>query len=639
MSNPNKKIIFGDDAANVLTGANHAEIIFGHGGNDAISGWGGKDLTFGGLGNDVLNGGRGNDRLFGEAGNDTLVGERGNDHLLGGEGNDLLLGASGNDHLDGGAGADIFLVSKGGGVDRIENFTAEDKIDLGAFRFASAQEAIDAFEQKGPNAVLELGEGNKLVLTNTRVADLTAEQFDVSPYLVPTDADPATPEIDSKVSFVPVMTVGDRVGDYTMAGLPDGLGAFDNGDGTFTVLMNHEIAAADGAVHDHGFAGAFVSKLVIDKESLEVLEGSDLIQHAFEYDPATGGYAALDDAFNRFCSADLARESAFYNQATGLGYNGGRLFLNGEEGGTEGRAFAHIASGDEEGNSYELAWLGNLAYENVVANPGSGDKTVVAATDDGQNGQVYFYFGDKKATGSAIDRAGLTGGSLYGLQVAELDTLAANNNESDGTTLGGDFQSAFTLVNLGDVSALDGAALDATSETLGVTSFLRPEDGAWDTIDPNRFYFVTTDGFGRPSRLWAADFNDASDPSRGGTISMLLDGTEGQQMFDNMTVGRDGKLILSEDVGNQDHLGKVWEYVPSTDTLTQLAQHDSNRFAPGGDFFLTRDEESSGVIDISEILGSDTRNAYLIDVQAHFSLGGELVQGGQLLVMYQDQIA
>ena len=25
--------------------------------------------------------------------------------------------------------------------------------------------------------------------------------------------------------------------------------------------------------------------------------------------------------------------------------------------------------------------------------------------------------------------------------------------------------------------------------------FLRPEDGAWDTQDPNRFYFVTTDRF------------------------------------------------------------------------------------------------------------------------------------------------
>ncbi|WP_395709641.1 hypothetical protein [Reyranella sp.] len=42
------------------------------------------------------------------------------------------------------------------------------------------------------------------------------------------------------------------------------------------------------------------------------------------------------------------------------------------------------------------------------------------------------------------------------------------------------------------------------------------------------------------------------------------------------------------------------------------------------------------MIDVSHILGDDTRDAYLIDLQAHYNLGGELVQGGQLMVMYQD---
>lgn len=42
------------------------------------------------------------------------------------------------------------------------------------------------------------------------------------------------------------------------------------------------------------------------------------------------------------------------------------------------------------------------------------------------------------------------------------------------------------------------------------------------------------------------------------------------------------------------------------------------------------------MIDVSHILGDDTRDAYLIDLQAHYNLGGELAQGGQLMVMYQD---
>ena len=52
---------------------------------------------------------------------------------------------------------------------------------------------------------------------------------------------------------------------YKMAGIPDGLGAFDNGNGTFTVLMNHEINGL-GVKRAHGSKGAFVSKWVIKKK-------------------------------------------------------------------------------------------------------------------------------------------------------------------------------------------------------------------------------------------------------------------------------------------------------------------------------------------------------------------------------------
>jgi hypothetical protein len=172
-----------------------------------------------------------------------------------------------------------------------------------------------------------------------------------------------------------------------MAGIPDGLGAFDNGNGTFTVLMNRELSPNEGAVHDHGATGAFVSKLVIDKATLEVKSGSDLIQHVFLYDPATGSYfdpVADGDlstpafAFDRLCSADLPAESALYNPASGSGYSGGRILLNGEEDGPPfsthyGLAFAHFASGPLAGQSYELPGLGKLAHENVVDSPYTGD--------------------------------------------------------------------------------------------------------------------------------------------------------------------------------------------------------------------------------------------------------------------------
>src|SRR5262249_39069362 len=158
--------------------------------------------------------------------------------------------------------------------------------------------------------------------------------------------------------------------------------------------------AGQGVVRDHGSTGAFVSTLTIDKTTLEVTAGHDLIQHVHQYNAATNTFFEATTAFDRLCSADLADHSAFYNAETGLRYNVGRLFLDGEESGTTGRAFAHIASGSEAGHSYELAYLGNMAYENLLANTGTGNTTVVAATDDGLNGQVYFYFGQKQATGN-----------------------------------------------------------------------------------------------------------------------------------------------------------------------------------------------------------------------------------------------
>ena len=56
--------------------------------------------------------------------------------------------------------------------------------------------------------------------------------------------------------------------------------------------------------------------------------------------------------------------------------------------------------------------------------------------------------------------------------------------------------------------------------------------------------------------------------------------------------------------------------IPS-DTLELVAEHDPDRFAPGGADFLTNDEESSGVIPAFDILGEGW---YLMDVQAHYGL-------------------
>jgi Ca2+-binding RTX toxin-like protein len=193
---------------------------------------------------------------------------------------------------------------------------------------------------------------------------------------------------------------------------------------------------------------------------------------------------------------------------------------------------------------------------------------------------------------------------------------------------------SFVLADVGDVHNMTGVQIETASDAVGVTEFLRPEDGSWDPSNPNFYYFVTTNAFGAPSRLWRAEFTNVNDLTAGGTIKMLLDGTEGQQMFDNITVNANGHVILQEDVGNNAHVGKIWEYDPSTDTVHKIATHDPVLFGtPVAPF--NQDEESSGVIDVTDLLGDATHNVYLLDVQAHYTTGisAEAVEGGQLLVM------
>lgn len=449
------------------------------------------------------------------------------------------------------------------------------------------------------------------------------------------------------VRFVSLLTATDTVPGGAASGfvgVPDGIGAFDNGNGTATILVNHEIGGSAGVVRAHGFAGSFVSKLIVNTSTLQVTGMADLAQQIYVWDSTNNNYVltttggtglAGTGALTRLCSGDLADQTAYFNPATGLGTQE-RIYLTGEESGAEGRGFAWIATGAEAGRAYELARFGNFSWENMVARPTASNKTVVMGMDDATGGQVYMYIGDKQATGSAIDRAGLNNGLLYGIKADWFQE-----------TSGGPTSGTFTLAALGNVQSSTGAQLEAASNAAGVTQWLRPEDGAWDTVNPNRFYFQTTNSFNNPSRLWALDFIDPTDPTKGGNITAVLNGTEGQQMLDNMGVTKPGSylpfgtVISGEDVGNNARDGRVYSYDAATDTLTTIARHNPALFGDDNTVVtapFTIDEESSGHVDVTSIFGNANTNAYLVDVQAHYSVSTPgIVEGGQLMVMYVDR--
>ena len=285
-----------------ITDTDRNEFVFGFGDHDTSAGH--KPLLFGGRGNDILNGGARNDILVGGRGNDALLGGHGNDVLIAGRGNDLLIGGPGNDKLWR-RWREHFPVRPRLRQGHELDYTKEDIIDLNGFGFAEGAAAKTAMAQVGHDVVLRLG-SDKLVIADTKLADIQADQIITSPATTgpSSSASPYLVSTQGNVEITSVLTAGDNaIGGYTMVGVPDGLGAFDNGDGTFTVLMNHEIGTSNGSplgvTRDHGFAGAFVSKLVVDKSSLEVVSGSDLIKQAYEYDATNYSYVPLNDPILR----------------------------------------------------------------------------------------------------------------------------------------------------------------------------------------------------------------------------------------------------------------------------------------------------------------------------------------------------
>ena len=247
---------------------------------------------------------------------------------------------------------------------------------------------------------------------------------------------------------------------------------------------------------------------------------------------------------------------------------------------------------------------------------------------------MYFYVGSRKDTGTDVERAGLTGGELYGIKISGVSV------ETDATTLPGE-SASFSVVPLGDVSQLTGAQLDALSKSSGVSGLNRPEDGLWDPSAPRNFYFNTTAAFNGISRIWKLRFSDPSNVLKGGIATIEATSSPfdpakpnveqaGPRMFDNLTVNERGNLISLEDTGNNAYVAGVYGYNPDTGNLARIAEHDRDRFEAGSPGFITQDEESSGVIPAPFL----EARKYLIDVQNHKpSSDPELVEGGQLLVL------
>lgn len=479
----------------------------------------------------------------------------------------------------------------------------------------------------------------------------TGPNTGTKPYVLP---------VGDGVSVKSLLTVddGSASNGYKMAGIPDGLGLVpsETGSDDFTLLMNQELRGTQGVIRKHGKIGAFVSELEIDSDTYEVEQGRDLIDADVRYwnyatqtygpTPSPAGVNPRDPSdtflaqtaeFNRFCSSSITEWGQLYNRSSKNGYKGQVYFAN-EENGDEGRLFGITMNGQAQ----QLPRLGQFSWENTIAADNDSDRTLVVGLEDGAAGQLWIYAGTKQKSGTAFDEAGLTNGEHF---VIDLQDETVSTDAQFRTKYGKGKAVSFTL---GSNELVDwdssGARQNADALARGLT-LNRIEDGVFDPRHPNDLYFVTTEGAPGvvPSEpavtrdgggLWHVRFKDIDRPEKGGTIELLLDGSEAPFLNkpDNMGIDKHGNLLIQEDPGGSAQLARIIAYDVDTGNRGVLAEFDPALFRKGGPGFITEDEESSGIIDAREVLG---RGWFLFDAQVHkASPDPAAVELGQLIAMH-----
>jgi hypothetical protein len=459
---------------------------------------------------------------------------------------------------------------------------------------------------------------------------------------------------------------------YLPPGRFDGMGAYGNGDGTFTLLVNHELQASDGypinvAGLNANVSGARISRFVIAKD----IDGN--AANGFQPRVLSGGLAfdevkSMDPTFakgglSRLCSANLSEPFQF---GGGRGFVD-RLYLTGEEAGP-GRFFALDTANTD---LHHVPAFGRGGWESAVAvDTGSANTVALMLFDDtaGTANHLYLWVGTKApASGDLLRRNGIdaSSGALYAWKAETISSQAGLNAVALNTAVAGHWE---RLGSGTEVAALPtAAALRALAQAKGAMAFIRMEDGDVNPTTGKQVAFNTTGGSGADLYgntnvidLSGAFASDGSLRTAANTSSLkvIVDADRltgvarqsGVRNPDNLAWGRNGKLYLQEDravpggtangqFGSQET--SIWEVDPITRTQQRWAQIDRSAVpsAYGQSDSQPTDIgnwESSGVIEVSPLFGAPAGTVFLTNVLAHSltngTIGGpsNLVEGGQI---------
>lgn len=389
---------------------------------------------------------------------------------------------------------------------------------------------------------------------------------------------------------------------YAPTGIFDGLGAYDNKDGTYTVLANSELGITAGVpylVNGVALTGARISKFIVDKDvdnnasngfQSAVISGgiaySSIVDAAGK--PVTSA-SQLNGGLARFCSGSFEAANHF---GKGRGFVDG-IYLTGEES-SEGLFYALDTKSD---TLYALPGLGRGGWETAVQVDTGSKNTVGVLLMDDSTAPIYLYVGTKAASTDSdfLKRNGLAKeqGNLYtwvptansigtGAGTAGVPDSADLSALALGTAAAG----RWVLVGTGtQVAGWNQATLLSNATALGALQLSRLEDANINPLNGQQVVFATTgntafgnaDAFGNLITLdLASAFTadglvgstnatslkviydgdrqitrfDAASGDKNGVIDTAEQGAFGATIIrnpDNLTWSKDGFIYVQED--------------------------------------------------------------------------------------------
>ena len=487
----------------------------------------------------------------------------------------------------------------------------------------------------------------------------------------------------------PLFTVGETIDGYAPLGILDGTGAYQLNEQTIRVLVNHEVSVAAGGYAytlESGveLRGARVSYFDIDKRTLKIVDSGlaydTIYNRAGEMVTAETPLDTISSqGLDRFCSANLFEAGQYGFVDT--------IFFTGEEtdNGTEfalntatnelwalpwlGVAAWESVTALETGTSDKIALL-------VGDDRGPAPGILYVGTkgvDVNNDGTIDF-----------LERNGLTGGDLF-VWVADDPNVADDAIEADARDFAGTGNSTagrFVEIEIydealaGTLEDLDGdgvvddlaydnlgfatqAKQDALAAEVGAFLFSRPEDVATEPFDGTRAVFASTgrQGLFDDADVWGTtyifnlDFSNIDSKNINAEVEILYDGNDfannglthpdfGLRSPDNLDWADDGLIYLQEDRAISSSLfgatsgeeASIWTIDPNAEnpetTLTRVGQIDRSAVPSDQTDPAPNDIgnwESSGILDISELLGNAPGTVLLFNVEAHNLRDGNII--------------